>query len=182
MHSKLLCNGCSHKHRRPPFKIGFCEHCIFLASLSSSSTMGFDDILQIPLLDVTRHEMMSLTSYGEHGQFAKVDVRNTAFNSPSDIVPSAQDSQNTAGSLPSHKQALIPTRALSAPAKDPNHVVKTNRADTASKRTHIKRDRSRMKCTRCVMHKRGCDGGRPQCENCRKSNMKCEWVGREVTR
>ena len=41
MHSRLPCNGCSHEHQCPPFKIGFCEHCIFLASLFSSSTMVF---------------------------------------------------------------------------------------------------------------------------------------------
>jgi hypothetical protein len=129
--------------------------------------------------------MMSSTSYSEHGQSVDVNLRNTAFTSPSDIVrsvSSAPDSQNAAGNLSSHRQALILAGARSGPAKDPNHVVKTNPANTASKRTHIKRDRSRMKCTRCIMHKRGCDGGRPQCENCRKSNIKCEWVGGEVTR
>lgn len=41
MNSRLLCNGCSHEHQCPPFKIGFCEHYIFLASLFSSSTTVF---------------------------------------------------------------------------------------------------------------------------------------------
>jgi len=167
-----------------PSKLRFREHCIFLASLSSSSAMVFfDDIIsQILLLGVTRLGMVSLTSYGEHGQPVNANLRNTGFNSPSGTVPSALDSQDAARSLSPYRQALSPTRAHSAPAKDLNHVVKTSLVDTASKRTQVKRDRSRMKCTRCIMHKRGCDGGRPQCENCRRSNMKCEWVGGEVTR
>jgi hypothetical protein len=41
MHSRLPCNGCFYEHQCPPFKIEFCEHCICLASLFSSSTMGF---------------------------------------------------------------------------------------------------------------------------------------------
>jgi hypothetical protein len=169
-----------------PFEIGLCEHCIFLTSLFSSSTAVFRRY-HIPNSFARRHslEMMSSTSYSEHGQSVDVNLRNTAVTSPSDIVrsvSSAPDSQNAAGNLSSHRQAFIPARARSGPAKDPNHVVKTNPADAASKRIHVKRDRSRMKCTRCIMHKRGCDGGRPQCENCRKSNMKCEWVGGEVTR
>jgi hypothetical protein len=143
----------------------------------------FDNIVsQSPLLVFTRHEMMSLTSYGEQGKSVNVNLPISGLNSPSDIVPSTLDSQSTTISLSSHRQALVPTRAHSAPAEDPNHVVKTNLSDTAPKRTHVKRDRSKMKCTRCVMRKRGCDGGRPQCENCRRSNMKCEWVGGEVTR
>jgi hypothetical protein len=186
MHSRLLRNGCSPEHQCLPFEIGFGEHCIFLASPSSPSTMVFGSIiLQIRLLGVTRHEMMSLASYREHGQSVDANLRNTVFASPSDIVrsvSSAPDSQNIAGNLSPHRQALVPARSRSAPGKDTDHVVKTNPTDTASKRTHIKRDRSRMKCTRCVMQKRGCDGGRPQCENCQKSNMKCEWVGGEVTR
>jgi Fungal Zn(2)-Cys(6) binuclear cluster domain len=177
------CNGCSHEHQRLPPKLDFVNTASFWLAYPVLQQWFLHNIVsQIPLLAATRHEMMSLTSYGEHGQSINVNLRNTGFNSPSDIVPSAPDLQSTARSLSSHRQALIPTRAHSAPAKDPNHVVKTNLSDTASKRTHVKRDRSRMKCTRCVMHKRGCDGGRPQCENCRRSNMKCEWVGGEVTR
>jgi Fungal Zn(2)-Cys(6) binuclear cluster domain len=158
---------------------------VWLACSVLQQWVSGDITFQIPLLGVTRLEMMSSTSYSEHGQSVDVNLQNTAFTSPSNIVrsvSSAPDSQNATGNLSSHNQALIPAGARSGPAKDPNHVVKTNPADTASKRTHVKRDRSRMKCTRCIMHKRGCDGGRPQCENCRKSNMKCEWVGGEVTR
>jgi hypothetical protein len=164
-------------------KLDFVNTASFWLAYPVLQQWFFDNIVsQIPLLVNTRHEMMSLTSYSEHGQSVNVNLRNTGFNSPSNIVPSAPDSQSTARSLLSHGQALIPIRAHSAPAKDPNHAVKTNSSDTASKRAHVKRDRSRMKCTRCVMHKRGCDGGRPQCGNCRRSNMTCEWVGGEVTR
>lgn len=169
-----------------PSKLDFVNTASFWLACSVLQQWFSGDItFQIPLLGVTRLEMMSSTSYSEHGQSVDANLRHTAFTSPSDVVrsvSSAPDSQNTAGNLSSHRQALIPAGARSSPAKDPNHVVKTNPADTASKRTHVKRDRSRMKCTRCIMHKRGCDGGRPQCENCRKSNMKCEWVGGEVTR
>jgi hypothetical protein len=169
-----------------PSKLDFVNTAFFwLACSVLQQSFSGDTTFQIPLLGVIRLEVMSSTSYSEHGQSAGVNLRNTAFTSPSDIVRSmslAPDLQNTAGNLSSHRQAPIPARARSTPLKDPNHVIKTNPADTASKRTHVKRDRSRMKCTRCVMHKRGCDGGRPQCENCRKSNMKCEWVGGEVTR
>jgi hypothetical protein len=169
-----------------PSKLDFVNTVSFWLAYPVLQLWAFGHIiLQISLLGVTRHEMMLLTSYGEHGQPVDVNLRNTAFTSPSDIVrslSSAPGLQSTARNLSSHRQALIPARARSVPAKDPDHVVKTIPADTTSKRTHVKRDRGRMKCTRCIMHKRGCDGGRPQCENCRKSNMKCEWVGGEVTR
>jgi hypothetical protein len=169
-----------------PSKLDFVNAAFFwLACSVLQQWFSGDTTFQIPSPGVIRLEMMPSTSYSEHGQSVNVNLRNAAFTSPSDIVrsvSSAPDSQSTAGNLSSHRQALIPAGARSTPVKDPNHVIKANPADAASKRTRVKRDRSRMKCTRCIMQKRGCDGGQPQCENCRKSNMKCEWVGGEVTR
>ena len=109
-------------------------------------------------------------------------IMSTAVTVPGRSMPSQLDLRNTAGRPTSREQVLAQATTLSAPTYDPKDANKTGPVGTKPKRAHVQRDRNRMKCTRCIMHKRGCDGKLPQCENCQKSSKLCEWVEPGVTR
>lgn len=131
-------------------------------------------------------EMMSVDL--SRGAWPVIDgyLRNIASPSTSDLWRSfsslSQGFQNMAGRLQSQKQAISQATALSAPVNRLADITGPEPACSKSKRVYVQRDRNRMKCTRCIMHQRGCDGGPPQYENCRISEKACEWVEVGITR
>jgi hypothetical protein len=144
-----------------------------------------DIIFQLHLLGITRQESMLSMPHDKHDQCADGYLQNTASTSPTDLGRNTSlllDFQNTAGRLQSHKQAPTPAKAVFAPANHSADLTKAKLTRTNSKRVCVQRDRNRMKCSRCIMHKRGCDGEQPQCANCRKVKKTCEWVEPGVTR
>jgi hypothetical protein len=137
-------------------------------------------IFQLYLLGTTWQVIMSPSSRDEHGWSTGLHLGNTASTSLTafgQTLPLPPDLKNTAG------RPNSPTQATTLPLiNEPTDFATPKPAGIKSTRVYVRRDRKRMKCARCMMHKRGCDGGPPQCENCQKSKKTCEWVEPGITR
>jgi hypothetical protein len=109
--------------------------------------------------------MMSLTFQREPGQIIDGYLRNTAFSSIAGLWRSLSSPvaglQNMVRRMKSQMQAITQVTA--------NQAVDITGAEPASgqsKRGYVQTDCNIMKNTCCLTCKRGCDGGRSQCENC----------------
>jgi hypothetical protein len=108
---------------------------------------------------------MSLTFQHEPGQVIDGYLRNIAFSSTAGLWRSLSSIvaglQNMVGRMKSQMQAI--TQITANQAVD---ITGAEPASSQSKRVYVQRDCNIMKCTCCLTCKRGCDGGRSQCENC----------------